>query len=1053
MESKNIGDLHIKQFDALFTNSILVNAVVNTPPLEIHGLKLSFDAVEIHKPFILEKEKNIVRTDRRLLPKDCREQGLTYGGKIFIRTKLQYNGRIIFNEYRDAGVFPVMLRTSYCHLSEAEDLFELGEDPREPGGYFIVGGFDKLVRFHVALKRNFFFAQKKKSKDNAYTDYSVIIRSVSESEIGQKNEIKYSADGNIHYKIFLNKRIYLIPVVLILRALVNCTDEEIFVTLGSDQRVLTTLAKMKDYDCYSQKECLEYLGIRFNPILKIADSYECGRQLIQRFVMVHLDCFQDKFSMIIEGIKKLLRCYDGQILPDNIDSPANFELFTELQLIPLCFREKLNEIKKTFISKLTYVIRNSISTTDSTTSLNASELVDFADSFSEFQIQKIKKVFNGLDFDIGQKLKRLLSTGNITTVCCSDLLQTGSFSILGERINLWRFSTHFESVSRGAFFATLKLTTVRKLRPESWGFFCPLNTPDGSQCGLLSHLTKACFVSDKAMLLDESVIYEAGVSPAIRGFNGGVPVFYNGKLVGGTTSPEHVARFLREYRGRNSLCFEVCYESGKGIDESIQVFDSFSTLYRKVFNKRINAEEWIGIKEQAFLDIKLAKYSSVDAFNSYDNNSDKDFYEYEEIDNMNILSSIASTIPFSNHNPSPRSIYQCQMAKQAMGIAAFNQKYRTDVKTFFVNYLQSPMVKTSGYDIFKDFPIGFNCIVAVLSYTAYDMEDAVIINKSASERGLFSAFIYKNEKFELEKNSFIDYTPFVGSIIQTGDLLVRYTHPDFGTKLLKYTGTETGYVDTVRVFTNEVPCVTVTLRITRNPNIGDKFCSRHGQKGICSMLWPEVDMPFTEDGLRPDIIINPHAFPSRMTIGMLLESMCGKTALMTGETQNATPFAENSRGICEELGKCGFNRYGNEPMYSGITGTEFKTDIFVGSVYYQRLRHMVNDKYQVRTSGAVVATTHQPVGGRKNKGGIRFGEMEKDALISHGVSYTLKDRLMNCSDRTDFMCCTDCKSILFTEVTSCKCGSEKLKSVTFPYVFKYLCCELYSMNIKVKVDF
>lgn len=189
-----------------------------------------------------------------------------------------------------------------------------------------------------------------------------------------------------------------------------------------------------------------------------------------------------------------------------------------------------------------------------------------------------------------------------------------------------------------------------------------------------------------------------------------------------------------------------------------------------------------------------------------------------------------------------------------------------------------------------------------------------------------------------------------------------------------------------------------------------------------------------------------------MTIGMLLESMCGKTALFRGESQDATPFCDNTANICDELAKCGFNYYGNEPMYSGITGTEFKTDIFIGSVYYQRLRHMVNDKYQVRTSGAVVATTRQPVGGRKNKGGIRFGEMEKDALVAHGTSYILKDRLMNCSDKTEFTHCSDCKSILFTGSGNCKCGSKNLKKVTLPYVFKYLCCELYSMNIKLDIE-
>ncbi|ELA41803.1 uncharacterized protein VICG_01155 [Vittaforma corneae ATCC 50505] len=1065
MKSEETGDMHINQFNALFDKEILLNTVVNTPPFEISGLRLSFDGLEIHKPFRIQKGKNSKDTrtvDRRLLPKDCREQNLTYGGSVFLKIKLEYRGNVIFNEYKDAGVFPVMLRSCMCNLNGSQNLYELGEDPKEPGGYFIIDGYDRMVRFHVAQKRNFIFAHQKKSKDSTYTDYSVSIRSVSEEQIGQKNEIKYCADGNMHFKIYVNKRVYLIPVTLLLRALANCTDEEIFVALGSDQRILAMLARMKDYPCYSQKECLDYLGARFKPILKIENYEECGRHFIDRVVLPHLSKFEDKYLLIIEAIKKLFRCYDGKIQPDDVDVPSNFELYTELQLIPICFREKLNEIKRSFMTKIMYFLRNRVSTTDSTTSFNVSEAAELTGELSDLQLEKIKKHFESLDFDIGLKMKRFLSTGNITTVCCSDLLQNSSFTVLAERINIWRFTSHFASVSRGTFFSNLKITSIRKLRPESWGFFCPINTPDGAPCGLLFHLSQSCFVSDKSYVFDDMILYDFGVVAPHRGYNTGVPVFYNGKLSGTTNDPSGLAKSLREYRAKSGLCFEVCYEYGKGIDESVCIFDSYSNLYRKVFNVRLKREEWIGLKEQVFLNIKLSKYVTKDAYSKYDReaeNEDTFEFEYREIDNTNIFSSIAACIPFSDHNPSPRNMYQCQMTKQAMGVACFNQQFRTDGKNFFVSYLQSPMVRTGAYSTFEEFPIGINCIVAVLSYTAYDMEDAVVINKSSTERGLFGAFIYKNEKFELEKNAHIDFTPFKGARIETDDVLVRYVHPDLGTRTIKYHGAESGFVEAVRIFSRDVPCVTITLRIQRNPTIGDKFCSRHGQKGVCSMFWQEIDMPFTEYGLRPDIIINPHAFPSRMTIGMLLESICGKSAMALGKIQDASPFIKNvafdesdPKSIGEELKKCGFNYYGNEPMYSGVTGTEFRTDIFIGPVYYQRLRHMVNDKYQVRTSGAVVATTHQPVGGRKNKGGIRFGEMEKDALIAHGVSFALQDRLMNCSDRTEFTYCSDCKTILFTGKDYCSCGSKSLMRVAMPYVFKYLCCELLSMNVKLVFD-
>lgn len=262
----------------------------------------------------------------------------------------------------------------------------------------------------------------------------------------------------------------------------------------------------------------------------------------------------------------------------------------------------------------------------------------------------------------------------------------------------------------------------------------------------------------------------------------------------------------------------------------------------------------------------------------------------------------------------------------------------------------------------------------------------------------------------------------------------------------------------------------------RNPIIGDKFSSRHGQKGICSQKWPIENMPFTESGMTPDIIFNPHGFPSRMTIGMMIESMAGKSASLNGTVYDATPFTFSEDDPAVDyfgnlLKQSGYNFYGTERMYSGTDGREFEADIFFGIVYYQRLRHMVADKYQVRTTGPIDILTHQPVQGRKRQGGIRFGEMERDALLAHGTSFLLQDRLMNCSDRTVGQVCTKCGSILSPLLDkpavkvaaaaahkerkwTCKvCEStEHIQLLAFPYVFRYLVAELAAMNIKVALD-
>jgi DNA-directed RNA polymerase I subunit RPA2 len=298
----------------------------------------------------------------------------------------------------------------------------------------------------------------------------------------------------------------------------------------------------------------------------------------------------------------------------------------------------------------------------------------------------------------------------------------------------------------------------------------------------------------------------------------------------------------------------------------------------------------------------------------------------------------------------------------------------------------------------------------------------------------------------------------------------------------RYKGMEGGYVDEVRLLGGDssgtpLAQFSLKLRIPRNPVVGDKFSSRHGQKGVCSRLYPTVDLPFSElGGLTPDVIINPHAFPSRMTIGMFVESMAGKASALHGIAQDGTPFSafgENHTAadyFGEQLRLAGYNYSGNEPMYSGVTGCEFRADIYIGLVYYQRLRHMVNDKFQVRTTGPLHALTQQPVKGRKRAGGIRFGEMERDSLLAHGVSFLLQDRLMNCSDYSQAHLCRPCGSILspISEVnysstsgisfsgnrsTRCHlCGrSDAIEIIAVPFVFRYLLAELTSMNIEVRM--
>ena len=323
-----------------------------------------------------------------------------------------------------------------------------------------------------------------------------------------------------------------------------------------------------------------------------------------------------------------------------------------------------------------------------------------------------------------------------------------------------------------------------------------------------------------------------------------------------------------------------------------------------------------------------------------------------------------------------------------------------------------------------------------------------------------------------------DGLPEVGMKVKKGDPICAIVDESTGRHVLKrHKNSEPAVVEEVRLLAGDsasASCekASIKLRYNRNPVPGDKFSSRHGQKGVMSRLWPTEDMPFTESGMTPDILFNPHGFPSRMTIGMLLESMAGKAGAMQATTQNGTPFrfSEKNRAVDyfgEQLRAAGYAYHGTENMYSGAYGGEMQVQIFVGVVYYQRLRHMVSDKDQVRAKGPINQLTHQPIHGRKVHGGIRLGEMERDALLAHGASFIVQERLLHCSDEAKSLVCAKCGSLLGPMMLPprgtatdgearqahcriCNSGAD-VDAVTLPYVFQYLTNELAAMNIKTSL--
>jgi DNA-directed RNA polymerase beta subunit len=440
-------------------------------------------------------------------------------------------------------------------------------------------------------------------------------------------------------------------------------------------------------------------------------------------------------------------------------------------------------------------------------------------------------------------------------------------------------------------------------------------------------------------------------------------------------------------------------------------------------------------------------------------------------------------------------VHNCAMGKQAIGMYATNFDRRMDKTSYVLTYPMRPMVDTRVMNMLQlnNIPSGEMLVVAIATYSGYNQEDSLIFNKGSIDRGLFSATIFHVEKDEDKKvygdeeihckpdknktkgMKFANYDKlnskgFIkeGTLVENKDVIIGKVIPikenkNDHRKIIKYMDqsrlyktTEETYVDKNYVGRNGdgYTFCKVRMRNQRKPVIGDKFSSRHGQKGTIGVILPEEDMPFAANGIKPDLILNPHAIPSRMTIGQLKETLLGKVLLELGLFGDGTSFGEMSvKEITKELLKCGYESHGNEVLMSGMTGQQLETSIFIGPVYYQRLKHMVNDKQHSRSIGPMVVLTRQPNEGRARDGGFRFGEMERDAMAAHGATSMLKDRLYHASDAYSVHVCKKCGMISAyndgKEIHHCKTCDNRadFAKVNIPYACKLLFQELITMNV------
>ena len=1089
LSREGIARQHLTSFDEFLTTGLqqIINEIdhIDIENAE-YPYRIKLGRIQFKQPRMMELDGSVTH----ITPAEARLRNVSYVAPLMMEASVIEDGKTLESRFLHIGDIPVMVKSDGCILRNftEQKLIDHAEDPYDPGGYFIINGSERVIVGLEDLSYNKIIVDADKIGGK-----KVFKAKVYSSIVGYraKLELVLKEDGLIVARIPGSP--VDIPIITLVRALGLESDKEIASAISLNDKIQNELeGSFEKTEIATPKDAIEYISKRIAPGMLEEFQIKRAETLLDWGLLPHLgkqpENRKEKIQFLGEAACKLLELKLGWIQPDDKDHYGNKVVKFAGQMLADLFRTAFRNL----VRDMKYQLERS----GQKRGINAVSAA----------------IRPGI---ISDKLNNAIATGNWGRG------RVGVTQLL-DRTNYLSTLSHLRRV-QSPLSRTQPNFEARDLHSTHFGRICPSETPEGSNCGLVKNLALSAIIS--VSVPSEEIVeklYELGtdyftdVKDSVK--KDGTRIFVDGKLIGYHKDGEKLASSLRELRRSNKINSHVGISihipeqegatkrlyvncnAGRVLRSLIIVKDGKSALtpdlLDKISKKLVSWEDLIRMGVIELIDAN----EEENCFITFDDKHIKK-HTHTEIFPSAILGAGASIIPYPEHNQSPRNTYESAMAKQSLGFSTPMMNTSTYVRQHFMLYPQTSIVTTRAMELLglEKRPAGQNCVVAVLPFDGYNIEDAIVLSKSSVERGLGRTLFYRiyeaeskqypggmRDNFEIP-NADDNLRGYKGeksyrlleedgiiaseSRVSGGDILIGKTSPprfmeeyrelDSSGPYRRDTSigvrpSETGVVDTI-ILTQSAEggkMFKVRIRDMRSPEIGDKFASRHGQKGVVGLLAKAEDLPYTADGISPDVLINPHAFPSRMTVGMMMESITGKAAAMRGRKVDGSAFVgekvDEVKGVLEDAG---FKYSGKEIMYDGRTGKQFPVEVFIGVVYYQKLHHMVADKIHARARGQVQMLTKQPTEGRARGGGLRFGEMERDCIIAYGASMILKDRLLDESDKSDIFVCERCGLVAYHDIKQrrfyCRvCDKKgKVSSVSVAYAFKLLLQEMSCLNI------